>query len=115
MIFDLQNRTKREFRFGHLADLLLGLLEFVGLVRPQQLGLGLSLLLQRALSLLPSLPRPYALVETSLRTRATPGDTPLATRALLGTSVPTHNDRDFPDDLLVCSCTLTRTDPNRRM
>lgn len=71
---DLQNKRKQEFRFRHLTDLLFGLLEFVWLVSPQQLGLGLSLLLQRALSLLPSLPRSYALVETSLRTRATPGD-----------------------------------------
>lgn len=89
---DFQNKTDCEFRTGtrtipslcaqscvaasvcYLTDLLFGLLEFVWFVGPQQLGLGLSLLLQRALSLLPALPCTYALVKTSLKTRATPGN-----------------------------------------
>lgn len=50
----------------HLGDFLFGLLQFVRLVGPQQLGLGFSLLLQRVLSLLPSLPRPHTLVKTTL-------------------------------------------------
>lgn len=52
----------------YLSDLFFGLLEFVRLVCPQQLGLGLSLLLECALSLLPSLPRPHTLVKTPLWT-----------------------------------------------
>lgn len=52
----------------YLGDLVFGLLQFVRLVGPQQLGLGLPLLLQRALSILPSLPRPHALVKTPLWT-----------------------------------------------
>lgn len=52
----------------YLGDLLLDLLQFVRLVGPQKFGLGLSLLLQSTLSVLPSLPRPHALVKTALWT-----------------------------------------------
>ena len=52
--------------WAYLGDVLLGLLQLVRLVSPQQLGLRLPLPLQRALSLLPALPRSHALAKAAL-------------------------------------------------
>lgn len=53
-------------RGAHLYNLILGLLQLVGLVGPQQPSLGLPLLLQCGLSILPALPRLHALVKGGL-------------------------------------------------
>ena len=51
----------------YLSDLFLGQLQFVRLVGPQQLGLGLSLLLQCCLSILPTLPRLHPEIKRPLQ------------------------------------------------
>ena len=51
---------------AHLYNLILGLLQLVGLVGPQQPSLSLPLLLQGGLSILPALPRLHALVKGGL-------------------------------------------------
>lgn len=50
----------------HLYDLILGLLQLVRLIGPQQPSLSLPLLLQCGLSILPALPCLHALVKGSL-------------------------------------------------
>lgn len=62
-----QQNTLAVLRWGpHLYDLVLGLLQLVRLVGPQQPSLGLPLLLQCGLSVLPALPRLHALVKGGL-------------------------------------------------
>ena len=51
---------------AHLYNLILGLLQLVGRVGPQQPNLGLPLLLQCGLSILPALPRLHALIKGGL-------------------------------------------------
>lgn len=51
----------------YLSDLLLGQLQFVWLVGPQQFGLSLPLLLQHSLSILPTLPRLHPVIKRPLQ------------------------------------------------
>ena len=51
----------------YLGDVVLGLLQLVGLVGPEQLGLRLALLLQHGLGVLPALPRLHTVIEGPLR------------------------------------------------
>ena len=51
----------------YLSDVILGLLQLVRLVGPEQLGLRLTLLLQHGLGVLPALPRLHTVIERTLR------------------------------------------------
>lgn len=64
-----RNRAETPRSIPYLRDLILGLLQLVGFVCPQQPGLHLPLLLEHGLGILPPLPGLHALVKGSLEGR----------------------------------------------